>query len=400
MEQTQLASIWEKMECQLDEKQKRLLAASMATAIGRGGIAQAHRVTGLAINTIKAGQREVAMGTIEEKGKIRRNGGGRKRAETCNVGLHDAIREIVDDSTYGNPENPLSWTTESLRKIAHALESKRGVRINYCTVGRILGELGYSKQANQKMLQIGYPHPDRNEQFEFINMATRLFIANGEPVISVDTKKKENLGNFKNPGQEYRSSGNARKVLDHDFPLKELGKLSPYGVYCPNNNVAFVNAGTSHDTAEFAVESISRWWEIVGASTFRHASRLYITCDSGGSNGYRVRMWKQQLQQLANRTSLIIYVSHFPPGTSKWNKVEHKLFCFISKNWQGKPLIDIDTAINLIGATKTTTGLKVFCKADYSIYELKRTVSDDEFASINMYRIGDHGEWNYRISPQ
>ena len=399
MEQTQLAAVWEQMESQLDEKQKRLFAASMATAIGRGGIAQTHRITGLAINTIKAGQREVALGTAEGKGRTRKTGGGRKRVEVHDAGLHETIRKIVDDSTYGNPENPLSWTTESLRKIASTLESQHGIKINYCTVGRVLDELGYSKQANQKMLQIGEPHPDRNEQFEFISLTTRLFIANGEPVISVDTKKKENLGNFKNPGQEYRPAEDARKVLDHDFPLKELGKLAPYGVYCQNNNVAFVNAGTSHDTAEFAVESISRWWEIVGAGTFGHATKLYITCDCGGSNGYRVRMWKYQLQQLSNRTGLIIYVSHFPPGTSKWNKVEHKLFCYISKNWQGKPLIDIDTAIKLIGSTKTTTGLKVFCRADYSFYELKRTVSDEEFASINMSRIGDHGEWNYRISP-
>jgi transposase len=306
MDQTQLATIWEQMKSQLDEKQKRQLAASMATAMGRGGIAQAHRMTGLAINTIKAGQREAAEGTVEEKGKIRRSGGGRKRVESRDEGLHETVRRIVDDSTYGNPENPLSWTTESLRKIADTLETDHGIKINYCTVGRILDELGYSKQANQKMLQIGEPHPDRNEQFEFINTTTKLFIENGEPVISGDTKKKENIGNFKNPGKEYRFTGDARKVLDHDFPLKELGKLSPYGVYCPNNNVAFVNAGTSHDTAEFAVESISRWWEIVGSSTFGHAARLYITCDSGGSNGCRVRMWKYQLQQLSDRTGLII----------------------------------------------------------------------------------------------
>jgi transposase len=400
MEQSQFITIWEQMESQIDEKQKRLLAASMATAIGRGGIAQVHRVTRLAINTIKAGQREIAEGTVEDKGKIRKKGGGRKRVETHDSDLHEIIKRIVDSSTYGNPENPLSWTTESLRKIADTLETKNEIKINYCTVGRILEELGYSKQANQKMLQIGEPHPDRNEQFEFINVTTKLFIQNNEPVISVDTKKKENLGNFKNSGQEYRSARGARKVLDHDFPLKELGKLSPYGIYCPNNNVAFVNAGTSHDTAEFAVESIARWWEIVGTNTFKHATRLYITCDSGGSNGCRVRMWKYQLQQLSNRTGLTIYISHFPPGTSKWNKIEHKLFCFISKNWQGKPLINIDTAINLIGSTTTTTGLKVFCKADYSVYELKRTVSDVEFASINILKIGDHGEWNYRISPR
>jgi hypothetical protein len=386
------------MKSQLDEKQRRLFAGSMAQTLGHGGLETVHRITGLAINTIKAGRRENETSSAVERGKVRREGGGRKKVELKYSNLHGNVRKILDDSTYGNPENPLSYTTMSLRKIADILKSSYNTDVNYDTVSRILDELEYSKQANQKMLQVGKPHPDRNEQFEYINTVARLFIDSGEPVISVDTKKKENIGNFKNNGQEYRQKGEPRQSLDHDFLIKELGKLSPYGVYCPNNNTALVNAGTDHDTAEFAVESISRWWEIIGKNTFPNASRLYITCDGGGSNGSRIRMWKYQLQQLADRIGIDIYVSHFPPGTSKWNKVEHRLFCYISKNWQGKPLIDINTAIKLISSTTTKTGLKVICQADYAKYELKRTVTDEKYAEIKLIRLGDHGEWNYRIS--
>jgi hypothetical protein len=392
----QYATMWKQMKSHLDEKQRRLLAGSMAQAIGRGGLEATHRITGLAINTIKTGRRENETGTAVEKGKVRRSGGGRKPVELEYDDIHEKVKKIVDDSTYGNPENPLSYTTKSLRKIADELESLYKIHVKYDTVSRILDELEYSKQTNQKMLQAGEPHPDRNEQFEYINITARLFISSGEPVISVDTKKKENIGNFKNNGQEYRPKGEPRESLDHDFQI--LGKLSPYGVYCQNDNTAFVNAGTDHDTAEFAVESISRWWEIVGKHTFPNASRLYITCDGGGSNGSRVRMWKYQLQQLADRIGLDIYVSHFPPGTSKWNKIEHRLFCYISKSWQGKPLIDVNTAIKLISSTTTKTGLQVICQADYTKYALKRTVTDEEFDKIRLLRLGNNGEWNYRIS--
>ena len=228
--------------------------------------------------------------------------------------------------------------------------------------------MGYSKQANQKMLQVGEPHPDRNAQFEHINKTAKAYLDKGDPVISVDTKKKENIGNFKNNGQEYRQNKDPRKVLDHDFPLEELGKISPYGVYNLNNNTGFVNVGTSHDTSEFAVESISRWWESVGKHTYSGCGRIYINCDCGGSNNYKWRMWKYQLQQFADRTGLEIEVSHYPPGTSKWNKIEHRLFCYISKNWQGKPLVDIQTAIDLISSTRTTKGLKVICVRDDTEY--------------------------------
>ena len=249
------------------------------------------------------------------------------------------------------------------------------------------------------MLQVGEPHPDRNEQFEYINALAKLLIFGGQPVISVDTKKKENIGNFKNNGKEYRKSNDPREVLDHDFPLKELGKVSPYGVYVLNDNTAFVNLGTSHDTSEFAVESIARWWNNIGKSTFPDAKILNINCDCGGSNGNRVRLWKYQLQQFANHTGLEIYVSHFPPGTSKWNKIEHRLFCYISKNWAGKPLIDVETVVSLISNTITKTGLSIVCERDDSVYSLAQKVSDQDFESINIRKISPFDEWNYIIFP-
>jgi hypothetical protein len=278
------------------------------------------------------------------------------------------------------------------------LESQ-GIKVSYKTIGKILDSMDYSKQANQKMLQVGEPHPDRNAQFEHIDETAAKYLKAGEPVISVDTKKKECIGNFKNNGQEYRHKKDPGKVLDHDFPIEELGKISPYGVYNVNNNTGFVNVGTSHDTSEFAVESISRWWEVVGKHTFPACGRIYITCDSGGSNGYRVRMWKYQLQEFANRVGLEIEVSHFPRGTSKWNKVEHRLFCYISANWKGIPLVDVQTAIDLIGSTKTTTGLEVICVRDDTEYKLARKVSDEEFESISIVKIPPFSAWNYKILP-
>jgi len=289
-------------------------------------------------------------------------------------------------------------TTESLRKLENEL-SNRNIKAGRTAISKALDTMGYSKQANQKMLQIGEPHPDRNAQFEHINKTAAEYLEVGEPVISVDTKKKENIGNFKNNGEEYRNKKDPRKVLDHDFPIEELGKIAPYGVYNLNNNTGFVNVGTSHDTSEFAVESISRWWESVGKHTFPNTGKIYITCDSGGSNGYRVRMWKYQLQQFATRTGLEIEVSHFPRGASKWNKVEHRLFCYISKNWQGKPLVDVQTAVDLIGATKTTTGLEVICVRDDTEYKLARKVSDEDFETINIDKIMPFEAWNYIIRP-
>ena len=382
---------------QLNERQKRLFLASEALAYGRGGIAEVIRITGFSRNTIKRGITELQSGVTFD-GKVRKSGGGRACIDEKYPDIEERIRKLIDGSTYGNPERILSYTTESLRKITNELK-KQGVTVGYVTVGEILDSMGYSKQSNQKMLQVGEPHPDRNSQFEHINKTAAAYIETGIPVISVDTKKRENIGNFKNNGKEYRKNQDPRKVLDHDFPIKELGKISPYGVYNLNNNTGFVNVGTSHDTSEFAVESISRWWETVGKHTFPNAKKIYVTCDCGGSNGNRRRMWKYQLQQFSNRTGLEIEVSHFPPGTSKWNKVEHRLFCYISKNWQGKPLVDVQTAIDLIGSTRTETGLEVICVRDDTEYELAKKVTDDAYKSISIDRIPPFHTWNYKISP-
>lgn len=397
MDREQIRLLWDSMKTQLNEMQRRQYVATLAQAYGYGGATVVHEVTGVSLNTITAGKKELESQPETQAGRVRKSGGGPKWLEEKYPDIKKHVQGIVDDSTYGSPEKVLSWTTESLRSIQGALAEKHGIKASHVTVGAILEDLGYSKQSNQKMLQVGEPHPDRNAQFEFINNKAKTYIMMGEPVISVDTKKKENIGNFKNAGQEYRRNKDPRKVLDHDFPLKELGKIAPYGVYNLNHNIGFVNVGTSHDTAEFAVESISRWWGAIGKHTFPTAEKLLITCDCGGSNGNRRKLWKYQLSQLAKRSGIDIHVSHFPPGTSKWNKVEHRLFCFISKNWQGKPLINVETAIELIGSTTTKTGLKVICQRDDNVYELAIAVSDDEYDSIDLERIAPFDSWNYII---
>jgi len=386
-----------RMRSLLDERQWRLYLASEAMSAGYGGISEVSRVSGVSRTTITKGIEELSAGEVVQ-GRIRSEGGGRNYVEAKYPGIEGKIRKLVDGSTYGNPERILSYTTESLRKIEIELKSQ-GINVSYKTINKILDSMGYSKQANQKMLQVGKPHPDRNAQFEHINNTAKEYLDAGDPVILVDTKKKENIGNFKNKGQEYRPKKAPRKVLDHDFPLEELGKISPYGVYNLNNNTGFVNVGTSHDTSEFAVESISRWWETVGKHTFPDKKRIYINCDSGGSNGCKVRMWKYQLQEFANRTGLEIEVSHFPRGTSKWNKVEHRLFCYISQNWKGKPLVDVQTAVDLIGSTRTTKGLVVMCVRDDTEYKLAQKVSDEDFEAIPIEKIPPFGLWNYKISP-
>jgi transposase len=399
MEKEQIRTLWDNMKLQLNEKQRRHYAATLAITYGYGGATVVREITGISLNTITAGKKELGRETGPEAGRVRRSGGGPKRLEEKHPEIQERVREIVDGSTYGSPEKVLSWTTESLRSIQETLAGTYGINASHVTIGAILEDLGYSKQTNQKMLQVGKPHPDRNAQFEFINEKAKAYIKAGEPVISVDTKKKENIGNFKNQGREYRQNKDPRKVLDHDFPIKELGKIAPYGVYNLNHNIGFVNVGTSHDTAEFAVESISRWWEVVGKRTFPNAGKLLITCDCGGSNGNRRRLWKYQLSQLARRIGIEIHVCHFPPGTSKWNKVEHRLFCYISKSWQGKPLIDVETAIDLIGSTTTTTGLKVICQRDDNVYELAKAVSDEDFESMSMEKIAPFESWNYLLKP-
>ena len=396
MEKAEIRMLWDNMKVSLNEQQRRQYAATLSKTYGHGGATVVHEITGISLNTITAGKKDLQKESIVPPGRIRKPGGGPKWLEEKYPNIQDKIKEIVESSTYGSPEKVLSWTTESLRSIERKMAAK-GIPVSHVTVGSILEDLGYSKQTNKKMLQIGKVHPDRNAQFETINQKAKEFIAEGEPVISVDTKKKENIGNFKNPGQEYRKTKDPRQVLDHDFPIKELGKIAPYGIYNLNHNIGFVNVGTSRDTAEFAVESIVRWWETVGKHTFPKAKKLLITCDCGGSNGYRNHLWKYQLCQFAQQTGLEIHVSHFPPGTSKWNKVEHRLFCYISKNWQGKPLIDIETAIELIGSTTTTTGLKVICKRDDTVYELAKKISEEDFLALPFVPIAPFGEWNYWI---
>ena len=382
----------------LNERQKRLYLANEAISYGRGGISLVSRISGMSRTTITKAIAELPN-AFEVAVKIRKSGGGPKFVESNYPDVEEKIGKIIDGKTYGDPMRVLSYTTESLRKIQTELE-KDSIYVGHVTIGKILDAMGYSKQANQKMLQIGEPHPDRNTQFEYINETAAAFLKAGKPVISVDTKKKEKIGNFKNGGTEYRPKKQPRNVLDHDFPIKELGKIAPYGVYNLNNNIGFVNVGTNHDTGEFAVESISRWWETLGKHTFPEAKTLYITCDNGGSNGSRVRMWKYQLQQFANHARLEIQVSHFPTGTSKWNKIEHRLFCYITKHWQGKPLVDVQTAIDLIGSTRTAKGLKVICVRDDTEYELAKKVSEKDFASINLMKIAPFDSWNYRILPQ
>ena len=389
----------------LNEKQRRQLQGSIADALGHGGVAYVNSLTGAARNTINRGIEDLNSTPEKESAErsstipgIRKPGGGRKKESEKHPKLYQDIEEIIDPDTYGNPMKPLRWTTLSLRKIAEEL-LKKGYKVSQNIVSRALEVLGYSKQQNQKMYQVGNQHPDRDAQFQHINETAQAYLEHGEPVISIDTKKKENVGNFKNPGSEYRKEKSPRKVLDHDFPIHELGKVNPYGVYVLNDNTSFVNLGTSHDTAEFAGESVYRWWEAVGKNTFPETRRLYINCDGGGSNSSRRWIWKYQLQLLANKTGLEIEVSHFPPGTSKWNKVEHRLFCYISKNWQGQPLIDIETIVSLIGSTTTKKGLKVICQVDNNVYETGKKISEEEKERINIEFLEPCAQWNYIIRP-
>ena len=380
----------------LNEKQKRIFYSSAAEALGQGGIAFVKEVTGCARNTITSGMKEIGS---NPDSRVRKPGGGRKSAAEKEPLLYEKIEELVQESTYGDPMKPLFWTTLSLEKISDKLKSLYSIVVSKNIVARALDVLGYSRQQNQKMVQLGSAHPDRNAQFIFINEKSKEFLLEGEPVISVDTKKKENLGGFKNPGSEYRWKKDPEKVLDHDFPIEGLGKVVPYGVYVLNDNTGFVNLGQSHDTAEFAGESIRQWWHHIGVATFPEAKKLYINSDGGGSNSSRSWLWKKNLQELANETGLEIHVSHLPPGTSKWNKIEHRLFCYISKNWQGKPLYDIETVVNLIGATTTKKGLRVKCIVDSNEYEKGLKISEEEKQKINIEFCGPNESWNYIIKP-
>ena len=382
----------------LDERGRRLFAASEARTAGRGGIAAVARATGIARSTIGRGLEDLRYGPVGPSNRVRRRGGGAKQATELQSGLLDALNELVQSSVRGDPEAPLLWVSKSQRKLSAAL-TEQGFTAGQKLVGRLLKRLGFSLQANAKTRE-GSSHPDRNAQFEHINAEVKAFQAAGEPVISVDTKKKEPVGDFKNGGRELRPKGQPEPVRVHDFVIPELGKVAPYGVYDVAANDGWVNLGISHDTAAFAVESIRRWWYMVGAARYPSAKRLLINADCGGSNGNRVRLWKRELQVLADELGIAITVAHLPPGTSKWNKIEHRLFAFITMNWRAKPLVSYLVIISLISCTATETGLTVACQLDANFYEKGIKVSDAEMATLNIQPASFHGEWNYTIAPR
>jgi transposase len=382
----------------LDERARRLLAGSEVLAIGRGGVAAVARATGLARTTVQRGVDDVRAGERLARGRVRRVGAGRPRIEDRDPTLRTDLEALIEPTSRGDPESPLRWTTKSVRNLAAELR-RGGHTVSHQTVSELLHDLGYSLQSNRKTLE-GTGHPDRDAQFRHLNEAVQLQLSLGEPLISVDTKKKELVGPFRNGGRELRPKGMPEEVLVHDFLIPELGRVSPYGVYDLGQNAAWVSVGTDHDTAAFAVESIRRWWQTMGAPLYPAATRLLVTADGGGSNGSRVRLWKLELQQLADETGLEIAVCHFPPGTSKWNKIEHRLFSAISQNWRGKPLISHETVVNLIAATTTRTGLRVRSALDNSDYPKGVKVSDAEMGTLYLRPDAFHGEWNYSLLPR
>ncbi len=384
----------------LNERQRRLYLAAEAKVIGYGGVSIVSRMTGVSRAAISAGYVEHEK-TEEKKlppGRIRKAGGGRKRTAATDATLKSDLEMLIEPVTRGDPENPLRWTCKSVRNLSDEL-NRMGHKTSHRMVAELLHEMNYSLQSNRKTLE-GESHPDRNAQFEFINQKVKDFQAIDQPVISVDTKKKEFVGDFKNAGKELRPKGKPEEVRVHDFKIPELGRVAPYGIYDITNNTGWVNVGIDHDTSSFAVESIRRWWRSMGKDVYPDAGQLMITADGGGSNGYRVRLWKLELQKLADETGMSIRVSHFPPGTSKWNKIEHRLFAFISQNWRGKPLISHEVIVNLIAATRNKTGLKVECQLDKNTYPKGIKVSNEEMANINIQHESFHGEWNYTISPK
>ena len=381
----------------LDERGRRLFAASEALSLGHGGVTATATATGMARSTINRGIAELKAGRNDLGGAIRRPGGGRKRTVDRQPGLLAALESLIEDAIRGDPESPLRWVSRSQRTLAEALR-RHGFEVSQKLVGLLLRDLEYSCQANRKTREGSSP-PDRNAQFAYINTTVKAAITAGEPAISVDTKKKELIGDFKNPGRELRPKGDPEPVRVHDFQIPELGKVAPYGVYDIAANQGWVNVGIDADTAAFAVESLRRWWDRLGRARYPEARRLVITADGGGSNGARVRLWKRELQRFANETGLAVTVTHLPPGTSKWNKIEHRLFAYISQNWRGKPLVSHQVIIQLISATTTDTGLTVTCDIDTNGYPKGIKVSDAEMDAINIERHAFHGDWNYTIKP-
>ena len=396
----------------LDERQKRIYLAAEAESIGWGGMGYISKIANVDKDTLTAGKKDLqalrdnpsgtiidaTMDTSTGKHRIRKSGGGRKSISDTQPGIVEALLKLVDGSTYGNPENPLSWTTKSVRNLANELQEE-GFSVSHVKVKQLLEQEGYTLQANRKLKQVGRQHEDRDAQFQHINKTSSEYMQMGEPVISVDCKKKENLGEFANKGVEYNKVGQPVAVLDHDFYDKEKGKAIPYGAYDIAHNEGYVNVGISHDTASFAVNSIHAWWREMGQIRYPNASMLYITADGGGSNGSRNRLWKLELQDFADKTGLAIEVSHFPPGTSKWNKIEHRLFSFISKNWRGRPLETLEIVVNLIASTTTHKGLRVKCGIDSGNYETGIKVTDEELSSVRLCPNDFQGEWNYIILP-
>lgn len=381
----------------LDERGRRRWAAAEARSLGWGGIAAVAVATGLSDRTVRNGIRELDDPDAAAATRQRRVGGGRRSREAEQPQLVDALERLVEPNARGDPSSPLRWTCKSTRTLAREL-GRQGLVVSSTKVGQLLHAQGYSLQANRKTIE-GKQHPDRNAQFAHVNRRVRAFQRTGQRVISVDTKKKAPLGQMKNPGRAYRPTGQPENVTTHDFPDQELGKAIPYGVYDLTRNEAAVSVGISHDTAEFAVASIRRWWRRLGRKRYPRARRLLITADSGGSNSPRTRLWRWALQQFANETGLKIELCHYPPGTSKWNKIEHRLFCHITRNWQGVPLESHEAVVNLIGSTRTETGLEVHAWLDKRQYEKSRKITDDQMAEVRIKRNAFHGDWNYAILP-
>jgi DDE family transposase len=381
----------------LNEQSRRRFVALEAQALGRGGVSFMARITGLARSTIYHGLSDIRDNVATASGRIRMSGGGRKKKAFEDPTLLDDLKSLVEPSTRGDPMQPLLWTSRSLRNLVKGL-AKKGHKVCPTVVGNLLRDMGYSLQANSKTRE-GSNHIDRDAQFQYINTQAKAFLATNDPVISVDTKKKEPVGNFKNNGRDWRPKGTPETVNVHDFIDPKLRRAVPYGVYDISNNVGWVSVGTDHETACFAVNAIRRWWVMMGKKRHSKAKRLLITADGGGSNGYRVRLWKVELQQLADELKLPITVCHFPPGTSKWNKIEHRLFSFITINWRGKPLRTFRTIVQLIAATTTEAGLKVRAELDENKYPKGIEVSDAQLAAVNLSRHAFHSDWNYTIAP-
>jgi hypothetical protein len=381
----------------LNERQRRLFAASEASSAGYGGIAAVSRVTGIAASTIGRGLKELHEATALPPGRLRRAGGGRKSLVSQDSGLLADLLALVEPSERGDPMSPLRWTCKSLRRLAHEL-SAVGHQISHTVVGELLKQQKFSLQGNRKTKE-GDSHPDRDAQFAHINQSVTEALTAKQPVISVDTKKKELVGDFKNGGREWHPQGKPDDVRVHDFLIKELGRAVPYGIYDLAANAGWVSVGMDHDTAAFAVHTIRRWWHEIGRGRYPHAKHLVITADGGGSNGSRLRLWKRELQCLANELGIDIRVHHLPPGTSKWNKIEHRLFSFITMNWRAKPLVSYRVIVDLISATTTEAGLKVHCELDTNTYPKGVTVTDQDMEALNIVRADFHGEWNYTIKP-